>query len=195
MKTPPPPPPQQEKGASIGSRLKPTAPLGVRSKADRPLIFLMLGMFMAGVVLMAWGGYEIKGSRESGSWPSTQGTITSSGMSKRTTRDSNHRTRISYYPKVAYRYQIQGRPYTGSRIEFGGERGGDQKWAQKIVNKYPAGKKVDVYYNPQDLQYAILEAGFTWSSLLIFLSGILFFAIGVLCLKIYMRSRRKAKNL
>ncbi|WP_319522571.1 DUF3592 domain-containing protein [uncultured Desulfosarcina sp.] len=122
---------------------------GVSGKADRGMLFLILGMFVAGVVMMAWGGLEIKGSRESGSWPTAQGTISSSSVSKRTTRDSNHRTKTTYYPKVGYHYQAEGRKYSSTRIAFGvGESGGSMKWAQKIVNKYPVGKSVAVYYNP-----------------------------------------------
>ena len=192
MNTPPEPPSIKEKNISIGSNITPTGSFGVRGKTAKNMLFLVLGMFAAGVCLIAWGGYEIKGSRESGSWPSTQGTITSSGMSKRTTRDSNHRTRTTYYPKIGFHYQIGGRKYAGSRIQFGtGETGGSMKWAQKVVNKYPAGKKVNVYYDPQDPNYGVLEAGITWRSIIFLLSGILFFTVGVFCLKAYLKNRRR----
>ena len=149
-------------------------------------------MFAAGISLMALGGYEIKGSRESRNWPRTQGTITYSGVLKSTHRDSNHRTQTTYIPKVSYRYQVKGRKYTGDRIEFGvGESGGSMKSAQKVKDRYPSGKKVPVYYNPQDPKYAILEAGFTWRSVFLFLGGVVFFAVGVFSLKAYLRNRRK----
>ena len=155
---------------------------GSNGKADRGLIFLILGMFTAGVVLMAWGGFEIKGSQESGSWPSVQGTITSSGMSKRITRDSNHRKRTTYYPKVGFQYLVDGHKYNSSRIAFGtGDTGGSEKWARKIVNRYPTGKTVTVYYNPQDPQYGVLESGVTWRSIIFLLAGIVFFVVGLLC--------------
>lgn len=161
---------------------------GSSGKADRGLIFLVLGLFAAGVVLMAWGGFEIKGSQESGSWPSAQGAITSSGMSQRTTRDSNHRTRTTYYPKVGFQYQVDGRNYTSLRIAFGtGDTGGSEKWARKIVNKYPAGKTVTVYYNPQDPQYGVLESGITWRSIILLLAGVAFFIAGVLCVRAKLR--------
>jgi len=191
MNTPPPPPPNTPKRASIGSKLKPTVSFGVQGRKDKNLVILILGMFVAGVALMTFGGYEIKGSRESGNWPGAQGTISSSGVSKRTSKDSNHRTKTTYYPKVGYHYQVDGRKYTSHRIEFGGgETGGSQKWAQKVVNKYPAGKTVAVHYNPQDPNYGVLEAGFTWRSIIVLLSGILFCAVGVFCLRAYLKSRR-----
>lgn len=184
-----------KKKFTINSKVKPTVSFGGSGKTDKNLIILTIAMLAAGIFLMAWGGYEIKGSQESRNWPGTEGTITSSGVNKRTYTDSDHRTRTTYYPKVRYRYQVQGRHYTGNRIEFGsGESGGMKKWAQKIVNKYPSGKKVMVYYNPNDLKYAVLEAGFTWSSLFVFLGGILFFAAGVFCLKAYWRNKRKKES-
>ncbi|WP_162459021.1 DUF3592 domain-containing protein [Desulfosarcina ovata] len=161
---------------------------GVSGKADRGMIFLILGMFVAGVVMMAWGGFEIKGSRESGSWPTAQGTISASSVGKRTTRDSNHRTKTTYYPKVGYHYQVEGRKYSSTRIAFGvGESGGSMKWAQKIVNKYPVGKTVTVYYNPQDPPYGVLESGTTWRSIVLLLAGAVFFIVGVLCVKAKLR--------
>jgi hypothetical protein len=180
----------------ISLLVRPTVSIGVSGKTDRGLVFVMLGMFAAGIVLMAWGGYEIKGSRESGSWPSVQGAITSSGMSKRTTRDSNHRKRTTYYPKVGFQYQVDGRNYISSRIAFGtGDTGGSEKWARKIVDKYPAGKTVTVYYNPQDPQYGVLESGITWRSIIFLLAGIVFFAGGVLCVKAKLNKGRKAQTL
>lgn len=178
------------------SLVRPAVSLGVSGKSDRGLIFLILGMFAAGIFLMGLGGYEIKGSRESGSWPTAQGAISSSSVSKRTARDSDHRTKITYYPKVGYHYQAEGKKYFSTRIVFGvGESGGSMKWAQKIVNRYPVGKKVTVYYNPEDPQYGVLESGFTWRSLIVLLAGIAFFAVGVLCVKSKLNKGRKAQTL
>jgi Protein of unknown function (DUF3592) len=191
MNTPPGPPPNKPQQESTGSTFKPTVSSGVQGRKGKNLGILTLSMFAAGIVLVAFGGYEIKGSRESGNWPSAQGTISSSSVSKRTTRDSNNRTKKTYYPKVGYHYQVDGRKYISHRIAFGtGETGGSEKWARKIVNKYPVGKTVTVYYNPQDPNYGVLESGFTWRSVIIFLSGILFFVVGVFCLRAYLKNRR-----
>ena len=192
MNAPPEPPSIKAKENYIGSKLKPTVSFGLKGESDKNLVILVLAMFAAGIFLMALGGYEIKGSQESRNWPSTRGTITYSGVHKSIHTDSNHRTKTTYIPKVAYRYQVKGRQYTGDRIEFGvGESGGSMKSAQKIMGRYPSGKKVPVYYNPQDPKYGILEAGFTWRSIFAFLGGVVFFAAGVFCLKAYLRNRRK----
>lgn len=170
--------------------MKPTVSFGAAGKKNKNLIIVMLAMFAAGIFMLALGGYEIKGSQETSNWPSTTGTITSSSVRKETRRESN-KTSTVYYPSVQYRYQIDSRPYTSSRIAFGNASGGRKSFAQDVAEKYPSGQKITVYYDPDDPQYAILETGFTWSSLFIFLGGIVFFAAGVLCLKTYLQGRQK----
>jgi len=184
---PPETPPEKPKQTAKG----PTVSFGVKGKSGRDLGILTLAMFAAGIFLMAWGVYEIKGSNESRNWPSTQGTISSSYISEQTRRASKGHTSITYFPRVLYQYKVDGRHYTSHRIEFGGESGGMKRMAKKVVDKYPSGKKVTVHYNPQDPKYGVLEAGFTWSSLIVFLAGIAFFGVGFLFLKAYWKQRRK----
>jgi hypothetical protein len=167
-----------------------SAPIGDGGKKDKNMIIVMLAMFAAGIFMLALGGYEIKGSRETSNWPSITGTITSSSVRTETRRESN-KTSTVYFPNVQYRYKIDGQPYTSSRIAFGNASGGRKSFAQDVVEKYPSGQKITVYYDPDDPQYAILETGFTWNSIFIFLGGIVFFAAGVLCLKTYLRSKQK----
>ena len=132
MNTPPVPPSNAPKGTSIASKLKPTVSFGVQGRKDKNLVILTLSMFAVGLFLVIYGVYEIKGSQESRNWPSTQGTIVYSGVHDFTTRDSNHRTKTSYSPKISYRYRVGGREYTSERFHFGvGESGGSRKSAQK----------------------------------------------------------------
>jgi hypothetical protein len=190
--TPQEPAPGPAYESDVDSMGRPTASSRARTKSGRDLGILALAMFAAGIFLLAWGGYELKGAHESRNWPSTQGTIISSQVSKQTRRDTKtRRTVITYYPRVQYWYQVSGKRYISNRIEFGGASGGMQSMAEKVVKRYPSGQKVTVYYNPTDSQYAILEAGFTWSALFIFLGGIVFFGIGVICFGSYRQNRKK----
>ena len=161
---------------------------GAKAPSGKNLVILILAMFAAGIFLMAWGGYEIKGSYKSHTWPAIQGTITSSHVHKETRTDSDHRTSTTYYPKVQYQYQIEGRQYSGNRINFGGETGGMKWLAQRAVDRYPSGKTVRVYYDPQNPEYAILESGITWGSILTFFFGLVFFGVGVICLRAYRKN-------
>ena len=193
--TPPETPPEKTNQTAKGATGRTTESFGGRGNSDKNLGILTLAMFAAGIFLMAWGVYEIKGSNESRNWPSTQGTISSSYIREQTRRDSKRHTSITYFPRVLYQYKVDGRHYTSHRIEFGGESGGMKRMAKKVVDRYPSGKKVTVYYNPQDPKYGVLEAGFTWSSLIVFLAGIVFFGVGVLFFKVYRKQRRKRKTV
>ncbi|OPX41020.1 MAG: hypothetical protein DRG82_01810 [Deltaproteobacteria bacterium] len=190
--TPQEPRPGPSYESDVDSMGRPTTSSRAKAKSRRDLGILTLAMFASGIFLLAWGGYELKGAQESSNWPSTQGTIISSRVSKQTRRDSKTRRNvITYYPRVQFKYTVNGRPYTSNRIEFGGTSGGMERVAKRVVNRYPSGKKVNVYYNPKDPQYAILEAGFTWSGLFIFLGGIVFFAVGIICFRSYRRSGKQ----
>lgn len=174
---------------------RPSALHGARAKSGKNVGILTLAMFAAGIFLLAWGGYEIKRAYESRNWPDTLGTIISSHISKQTTRDSKSRTRTSYTPRIQYQYQVGGQHYTCKRIEFGGESGGRRSKAKKVVDQYPSGKKVKVYYNPQDPKVAVLKAGFSWGAIFAFLAGIVFFGAGVVCFKAYRRNKEQKNTL
>jgi len=175
---------------AIETKAERNASVGARSKKNKNLVIVMLGMFAAGILTMAVSAYEIMGSLGTNNWPGTDGTITSSSVRKEVRRDSG-KTVTTYYPSVQYRYRIDGRQHTSYRIAFGKKVGSVKAIAQKVVDRYPSGKTVTVYYDPDDPQYAILEKGFKWSSLIVFMVGLVFFAAGVLCLRSYLKDKQK----
>ena len=189
--TPQEPAPGPAYESAIDSTGRPTALSGAKAKSGKGLGILTMAMFAAGIFLLAWGGYEMKRAYESRSWPNTQGTVISSYIDKRSHRDSNKRTSIVYTPKIQYQYQVEGKHYTCKRIAFGGESGGKRSKAKKVVDRYPSGKKVTVYYNPQDPKVAVLKAGFSWGAILAFLAGGIFFGVGVMGFKAYRRNKEE----
>ena len=193
--TPQEPAPGPAYESAIDSTGRPPALSGAKAKSDKGLGILTLAMFAGGIFLLAWGVYEMKRAYESRTWPDTQGTVISSYIDKRSHRDSNHHTSTIYTPKIRYQYQVEGKHYTCNRIEFGGESGGKRSKAKKVVDKYPSGKKVTVYYNPQDPKVAVLKAGFSWGALFAFLVGIIFFGVGVMGFKAYRRNKEKHNTL
>lgn len=130
----------------------------VRSKASRAKGLLTLSLFAAGMALLGWGLFELQRAMESHGWPSTTGTITRSEVHQVENRKENQTDTI-YYPRIHYRYSVFGQGYTAGRIVFGGLSGGDQSKAKKIVDQYPAGSPVTVYYDPGDPSVAVLNAG------------------------------------
>lgn len=86
------------------------------------------------------------------SWSTTMGTVTSSYLERR--RSSNN-SGSTNYPVVHYTYQVGGQAYQSSKIAPGMEVGGTG--AGKVVERYPMGAQVMVFYDPQKPSDAVLE--------------------------------------
>jgi hypothetical protein len=85
-------------------------------------------------------------------WSSAMGTVMTSYLERRRSGSNGGSTN---YPVVQYSYQVNGQIYQGSRIAPGMQVGGSG--AGKVVERYPAGAQVMVFYNPQDPSDAVLE--------------------------------------
>lgn len=119
-----------------------------------PSIFALIG---AGVLI--WGVSVVLEGSASSDWPSTDGVVTSSQVATRTD-SSRNRSRTSYVATVTYDYAVAGRTFTGDRIAAdAGHGSGDVSNAREIVNRYPEGASVKVYYRPDDPSEAVLERG------------------------------------
>ena len=87
------------------------------------------------------------------SWPSTTGEV----IKSRVQVSGGDLTTVS--PYILYKYQVGGMDFSGTQI-----RAGDQYYnaynsieSYDVVDKYPVGAQVTVYYNPKDPTQAALE--------------------------------------
>ncbi len=112
---------------------------------------LALGLILAGL-------YTMRESSRSRGWLKTGGTIVSS-----TVTEFNGKSGRTYRPMVMYAYTVGAVRYMSSRINFGQLATSRRGSAEGYVTRYPAGRRVDVYYDPQDPEHAVLEpAGNPW---------------------------------
>jgi len=121
------------------------------------LFFLILGLIFIALILQ--GSFK---SAESENWPSIEGTILSSEISTRNELNSDTHTRDYYYmSKVSYNYTLDGAVYTSTMISVinNNKEYVIESEAQAIIDNYPIGKKVKVYYNPDNPSEAFLEPG------------------------------------
>lgn len=154
-----------------------------KAKSQKSSIILTIAMIVGGIFLIVWGSNELKDAYQSRSWPSTQGKITSSYIKKQVNKKSGtNRTTTSFSAKVHYRYMVGGTTYSGDRICFGGTySGGKRSLAKKVADSYPKGKKVTVYYDPENPKEAVLKTGFSWTTFMVFIGGLLFLCVGIAC--------------
>ena len=89
------------------------------------------------------------------SWVNTMGVVT---MSTLQIRRSGNNSR-SEVPVVGYQYQVNGQTYTGGTIRAGEQYFNFRVWgeARKVVERYPVGAQVMVYYNPANPAESALE--------------------------------------
>ncbi|NJN44561.1 MAG: DUF3592 domain-containing protein [Anaerolineae bacterium] len=138
-------------------------------------IFLVIG---AG--LSWWGWTILQNARSSSSWPATQGQITESTLDHSTDAEGGD----SYSPEVTYTYQVNGIFYENGTIKFGENSYSSQRKAQEILNRYPVGQMVSVYYDPDKPGRAVLEPGVSGGSYIVFGIGVLFVLISLIPLPV-----------
>ncbi|MCK9614104.1 MAG: DUF3592 domain-containing protein [Candidatus Omnitrophica bacterium] len=151
------------------------------SERDRAIrMKLAVGLVIVFVSLAVWMGSGIYRQAENGvsssQWPSTEGYIVSSEITRHANGSSRRLRATRYSPNIYYTYKINGIEYEGRRLTFMNSSGG-KSWAEQKVNNYPAGKRVDVYYKPQDLTISVLEPGATMKWLILSSGAILIFCV------------------
>jgi hypothetical protein len=99
--------------------------------------------------------------RAAQAWPSASGVVLSAQVETRSAWDSTSGAdSTSFHPAITYEYEVNGQRYRGDRL-----RASDSFYsmgmlpgsAQAVVNRYPVGAPVTVYYNPANPQEAVLE--------------------------------------
>jgi hypothetical protein len=69
-------------------------------------------------------------------------------------------------------------PYVNGNVHFGSMRSSDPSMARTILQRYPVGKPVTVYYNPARPQQAVLEPGVAGVAWVLPALGLLFATVG-----------------
>jgi hypothetical protein len=163
------------------------------------ILFLIVG----GLAASFYGWRNVSRSLASTDWPSVDGKIIDSRVEeekvKRTGSGSN-KTPLNqkrYQPKVDYTYSVNDKSFKGTRISYSdhGYLGKSKKitimgvtryssnadakaGALKIAQKYPKGKKVTVYYMPDNPAESLLEPGFSYKVFSWPLAGVVMLGIG-----------------
>jgi len=135
------------------------------------IIFTLVGA----LIFYFWGLPPLKYGLESKNWPKTNGAITHSDI------DSWLKDGKSQYEvRLNYSYEVDGNKYKGSKIfPSGSYSGGNITKAKELVNEFPAGKTVDVFYDPVLPDSAALKPGISGNDILMAVLPLLFFIIGL----------------
>lgn len=140
-------------------------------------------MTAAGVACFIYGRRSFKTARDSKKWPTVEGIVLESGTEVMSGFEGR-----AIGAKVKYEYEAGGVKYTSDRISVGQYGTGGGGHAKAEAARYPAGKKVTVYYDPKNPGQALLEPGgaLLLSAFLLFFAamliplGLLFFVASLI---------------
>jgi hypothetical protein len=132
---------------------------------------LLLGLLLATIIPCAALPQYLR-AKNSAQWPQTRGVITSSHLGV-----GYFKQMKGYRGIVQYRYQVGSAEYSGSRLSFGKVHLAVEDAWQKVIDTYPVGKTVDVFYDPKDPSFAILEPGLIGEMALLYKMDLFFIAV------------------
>ena len=133
------------------------------------LAFLAPGI--ASILFALWSIWTVVASWQ---WPTTEAEVTHSEVVQGS-EDSR------FQPRVAYQYKVQGVSYTAAAIDWG-RFDMARAEAQRIVDKYPVGRLMMVYYHPMKPHRAVIEPRGRWVYGFVLLFGVVFAVAGIIAI-------------
>lgn len=139
----------------------------MKQGAERNIFIFGIFLLLAGVVLSLWGGFVGVRAWLSTTWPTTEGTILSTRIKRLVDVNSTavEQDKFNYIPVVQYSYTVDGATFTTDNIMyFEDESFGEREDAEAFIQRYQPDSQVMVYYNPANVEHALLEPGITWTT-------------------------------
>lgn len=121
-----------------------------------PLVKWLL--FIAALAYTAKEAIEVLGTYNCRNWPSTTGKLKARRLNavKESGGGPASSTRIPYTPEVRFEYQVDGRPYEGTRFCFGEFE--IPTWdTEAFEREYMIGREIPVYYDPVHPERSVLN--------------------------------------
>jgi Protein of unknown function (DUF3592) len=125
------------------------------------LLLLPVALIVAGGILIRMSVTIGRKAKASLQWPSVAGTIVVSEMVEDRAGEN-----VSSQPLVTYSYVVNAQALRSSRVGFVASK------SRKVVEKYPRGNPVEVFFDPQQPSSAVLERGGS-TRFMVFLGGAL----------------------
>ncbi len=121
------------------------------------LLIIDVGFLVVCYGIPAYAAWLFVTGMRSRSWPSVQGTITTSRVDWIVL--ASRRSAFSQILVLTYSYTVDGQPYTGKRIDIAPSGWLSRETAAQRHAKYPRGAQVAVFYSPAKPSLATLVKG------------------------------------
>lgn len=149
-----------------------------------PLTFVGLAFLLCGIPMLWLALRTFARDRAIARWPRAEGTMLRAALTKSTSRVTDKNTGLSSYhdyytPVVRYTYSVAGETFEGTSIArtLDGLQTSHVA-AQRIIDRYPVGAKVEVLYDPTDPKSAHLETRRSVGGIILFVFGLALFVLG-----------------
>jgi hypothetical protein len=121
-----------------------------------------------GAFLIVAGQHMWRAGRETRSYTRTRGRVVRAEVEEvpRVSEEGG----TQFRPVVRYSFEARGRTYESGRIAIGAPAGPDTSDAQearRLVERYPAGAEVDVWFDPRDPRRSVLVPGIPASDVVV----------------------------
>ncbi len=128
---------------------------------------IILGLFaIAGFAVALWAGIKILKGRKTLNWSKVEGVIDHAELSS----DSNLH--------IEYSYTVASRTYRRP-LETPGISDTTPELAKRYLERYPVNAKVEVFYNPEQIDQATLTPGPGHDDWLLFVAGMGAMVLGI----------------
>ena len=87
---------------------------------------------------------------------------------------------VTYRAEIVYEYHLDGVKHSADVVVFGDYGASWSSHAEGIVDRYPVGKKVTVFYDPSNHDNAVLEPGTNFMVFFQPMFGLLFVVLLIL---------------
>lgn len=129
--------------------------------ANNTQIIIPVTISLVGMIIFLYQLSNLLEASKSVNWNKTEGEIIFSTIQISEIENNGVYTK-TFKAEISYKYWINDIVFIGEKIYWGDNiyRTSISKPSQ-LVTKYSKGKKVSVYYNPDNFKHAILEVGVT----------------------------------
>lgn len=141
-------------------------------------VFVGAVMALGGVQVLLRGFAMRREVHKVASWQTTEGRVTRSELIRHDTG--------TWGAAVEYAYTVGGMPYSGGVVNLAGSVnvGFTDRYARRVVERYPEGGTVLVHFEADEPEHAVLEASPSSASTVRFAIGLVFLGVGALALVI-----------
>lgn len=148
--------------------------------------FTLSGLFflVLGIVGIAWLSGQKKLSEESLHWPMAKGTVLESEVHRYTSSGEVSPSKVHHVPRIVYQFERGGSRYESDQRSIMGEDY-DSDEAQRIVDAYPVGSSITVYFQPGNPEESVLQRGYSEEQsrigTLVLVAFLLFSGVAIVC--------------